>query len=130
LNLGAQDKDGRTPLSIAASEGNIDAVKYLIKYESNMAIRDARNNDALSDARRESRANVVSYLSSIISEEVIHQHCDDFADGLFRKGVQQAIGNFHKRFADLAIKVSSTSNYGSLLTLLGAPKSSTKDYMV
>jgi hypothetical protein len=52
---------------------------------------------------------------------VIHQHCDDFADGLFRKGVQQGIGNFHKRFADLAIKVSSTSNYGSLLSLLGAP---------
>lgn len=62
MRLAAQDKDGRTPISIAASEGNIEAVKYLIKYEANMAIRDARNNDALSDARRESRTNVVSYL--------------------------------------------------------------------
>ena len=121
MQLTAQDKDGRTPLSIAASEGNIDAVKYLIKYEANMAIRDARNNDALSDARREGRTNVVNYLSTIISEEMIHQNCNEFADGLFRKGVQQAIGNFHKRFADLAIKVSSTTNYGSLLSLLGAP---------
>ena len=60
--MAAQDKDGRTPISIAASEGNIEAVKYMIKYEANMAIRDARNNDALSDARRESRTNVVSYL--------------------------------------------------------------------
>lgn len=108
-------------MSIAASEGNIDAVKYLIKYEANMAIRDTRNNDALSDARREGRTNVVSYLSAIISDEMIHQHCNEFADGLLRKGVQQALGNFHKRFADLAIKVSSTSNYGSLLSLLGAP---------
>jgi ankyrin repeat protein len=75
-------------LSIAASEGNIDAVKYLIKHEANMAIRDTRNNDALTDARREGRTNVVSYLSAIISDEMIHQHCYEFADGLLHKGVQ------------------------------------------
>ena len=40
----------------------MNAVKYLIKYDANMAIRDARNNDALSDARRENRENIVSYL--------------------------------------------------------------------
>ncbi len=30
LDINIQDSEGRTPLAIAASEGNIDAVKYLV----------------------------------------------------------------------------------------------------
>ena len=80
--------------------------------KANLSIRDARNNDALSDARREKRIPIVSYLKSIVSDQVIHEHCNEFGDGIFRKGVQSAIGNFHKRFADLSIKVGSTKQYG------------------
>ena len=67
----AVDRDGRTPLSIAASEGNLEVVKYLIRYKANLSIRDSRNNDALADARREKRASVVEFLETIISDLVI-----------------------------------------------------------
>ena len=53
------DRDGRSPLSIAASQGHLATVKYLIKEKANYAIRDARNNDALADAKRENRVEVV-----------------------------------------------------------------------
>jgi glutaminase len=86
--VGAVDKDGRNLLSIAASEGKLEAVKYLISNDANLSIRDARNNDALADARREGHTDVVTYLESLISDAVIHEHCSDFADGIFRKGVQ------------------------------------------
>jgi hypothetical protein len=33
-------------------------------------------------------------------------YCSSFSDGIFNKGVLQAIGNFRKRFADLYIKVN------------------------
>jgi len=87
LRVDVTDKDGRTPLAIAASQGHLNAVKYLIREKANYAIRDARNNDAISDAKREGRSNVVEYLESIKSEAVIHEHCSDFAEGLLRKGV-------------------------------------------
>lgn len=56
------DRDGRAPLAIAASQGNLQTVKYLIREKANYAIRDARNNDAIDDAKREGRNNVVEYL--------------------------------------------------------------------
>ena len=53
--VNSYDYDGRTALGIAASEGHIDAVKYLISHGANPLHRDIRNNDALADARRENR---------------------------------------------------------------------------
>lgn len=50
---------------------------------------------------REKRTDVVKYLEAAISETVIEDYCSDFADGILRKGLQQAVGSFHKRFADL-----------------------------
>ncbi len=45
------DYDGRTPLSIAASEGHLELVKYLVNHGSNVLHRDARGNTAIDDAR-------------------------------------------------------------------------------
>lgn len=64
--VNAYDYDGRTALGIAASEGHIDAVKYLISHGANPLHRDIRNNDALGDARRENRQEVIEYLEKIL----------------------------------------------------------------
>lgn len=66
--VNSYDYDGRTALGIAASEGHIDAVKYLISHGANSLHRDIRNNDALADARRENRQEVIEFLEKILQK--------------------------------------------------------------
>jgi ankyrin repeat protein len=66
--VNAYDYDGRTALGIAASEGHIDSVKYLISHGANPAHKDVRNNDALGDARREGRTEVIEYLEKVLKK--------------------------------------------------------------
>ena len=66
--VNSYDYDGRTALGIAASEGYIDAVKYLISHGANPLHRDIRNNDALADARREDRQEVIEFLEKILQK--------------------------------------------------------------
>jgi ankyrin repeat protein len=56
-------------LNVAASEGNLRAVKYLMTHGANPLHKDKRNNDALADAKRENRSEVVAYLKSVIEEK-------------------------------------------------------------
>jgi glutaminase len=74
-NVNGQDYDGRTALGIAASEGHLDVVKYLISKGADVNIRDARGNDALGDARRENRTDVIDYLEN---EALINVYCLKF----------------------------------------------------
>jgi len=60
------DYDGRTALSIAASEGHIDAVKYLVTHGANILHLDCRGNTALDDARREGHKDVVDWLENFL----------------------------------------------------------------
>ena len=54
---------------MAASEGNLDAVKYLVTHGADVFHRDVRNNDALEDARRQNSSEVVAYLESVIKHK-------------------------------------------------------------
>jgi glutaminase len=59
------DYGGRTALCIAASEGHIDAVKYLVVHGANIAHRDSRGLNPIDDAQREDRQLVLKYLTQI-----------------------------------------------------------------
>ncbi len=50
--VNAYDYDGRTALGVAASEGNFEAVKYLVTHGANPFHKDFRNNNAFDDAKR------------------------------------------------------------------------------
>ncbi|TNV87946.1 hypothetical protein FGO68_gene6125 [Halteria grandinella] len=118
-NVNGQDYDGRTALGVAASEGHLEAVKYLVQKGADLSIKDARGNDPLGDATRENRTETIEYLSSIINESLIRDFCSEYEDGLLQKGMKQAIGIFLKKMADLQIAVANDKmNYTTLLSLL------------
>lgn len=74
-----------------------------------MNIEDVRGNTPLDDAKRSNMKDVVSYMNGIITDKVIINYCSEFSDGLLRKGISLAIGDFRKRFSDLYIKTTSLS---------------------
>jgi hypothetical protein len=76
-------------------------VKYLVSKGADLSIKDGRGNDPLADARRENRTATIQYLSSIINESLIRGFCSQYHEGLLKQGMQQAVGNFHKKLADL-----------------------------
>ena len=49
------DYDGRTALGIAASEGHLQMVRYLVTHGADVDHKDVRGNNALADAKRENR---------------------------------------------------------------------------
>ena len=104
---------------MAASEGHLDTVKYLISKGANVNIKDARGNDALADARREKRTEVINYL---VNEALILVYCLNFEQGLFEKGIQQVIGIFNRKFADVEILINEAKSPTQLYSLLGPKK--------
>jgi ankyrin repeat protein len=67
-DMHVQDRDGMTPLHIAATHGHLDLVEELVKKGSKILaeMRDGRT--PLDCARNHSQTNVIAYLESVILE--------------------------------------------------------------
>jgi ankyrin repeat protein len=87
------DYDGRTALHLGGSEGQLNIIKYLSNKVKNLLVTDARRNDPLDDAMRGNFTDSVNYLVGILAS-LRNDTCIKFANGLFEKGAQQAIGSF------------------------------------
>lgn len=72
---------------IAASEGKLEAIKFIINQNGDPSSEDARGNNMLKDAKRENRTQTMSYLRNVYSEALIKHYCDDFLEGLINKGI-------------------------------------------
>ena len=66
--VNSYDYDGRSALGLAASEGNVEAIKYLLAHGANPRLKDARGNDALADATRENRAEAIAVLQDAVNK--------------------------------------------------------------
>ena len=62
--MSACDYDGRTALHLAASDGQIDAAKYLLAHDHPIHVLDRWNSTPLDDARREKRDAVVELMAT------------------------------------------------------------------
>jgi glutaminase len=70
------DNDSRTGLHIAASNGDIKVVKFLLKMKANPMIRDKWGNTAIDDARKNDHRHIVELLEKYVKEHNII-HCVD-----------------------------------------------------
>ena len=62
--ISAQDYDNRTALHLAAAEGNLEAVKYLVAHNHPINVRDRWGATPLDEAHREGREDVINFLTS------------------------------------------------------------------
>jgi ankyrin repeat protein len=63
------DYDGRTALGVAASEGHLQMVRYLVTHGADVDHCDVRGNNALADAQREKRCALLysSCFTAVLS---------------------------------------------------------------
>ncbi|TNV87923.1 hypothetical protein FGO68_gene15699 [Halteria grandinella] len=112
------DIHGRTTLHIATAEGNLNMVRLLIAYGADINYLDKRGNEPKIDTILGGYQPVYDLINGIQSDTIVKTYCTAFANGVFKKGFQQAKGAFHKKFTDLMLLINSTDNYVRRTTLV------------
>ena len=67
IHVNASDYDKRTAVHIAASEGNVAALKLLVEAGADLSLEDRWGNTAKSEAEKAKSARVLAYLDSLNS---------------------------------------------------------------
>jgi ankyrin repeat protein len=65
IHVNASDYDKRTAVHIAASEGNVAALKLLVEAGADLSLEDRWGNTAKSEAEKSKSAQVLVYLDSL-----------------------------------------------------------------
>ncbi len=65
IDINAGDYDRRTPLHIAASEGNLTAVKVMVEAGADLSVKDRWDNSIHDEAKRINSVKVIEYLKSL-----------------------------------------------------------------
>ena len=100
INLSLPDYDRRTPLHIAASEGNVEITEFLLKFGSNLHVRDRANDTPLNNAINGGHEDVIRLLINCGAHlNMSKVDLGELLCFLARKGDQQKVSfNFLKSY--------------------------------
>jgi ankyrin repeat protein len=67
IQVNASDYDGRTAGHIAASEGNVAALRVMVEFGADLTLKDRWKNTALDDAKRVNAGQLLEFLKILES---------------------------------------------------------------
>lgn len=129
VDLDVKDFSGRTPLHVAASEGNTEIAAFLIGKGVSVTGVDSRGEDPRTGAFNSGNVEEYDLINSVISSQIVRENCKTFSNSIFKNGMGQAMGAYHKKFQDTLIKVNSTDNYYKRLTLISGDRFNPMKYI-
>ena len=75
VNLNATDGLGRTALYVAASQGHLHTVEYLLTNKADASMKDIHANTPLNDAVRNKHDAVAAYIRNVSNTKVFLRFC-------------------------------------------------------
>merc|ERR1712072_378183 len=80
VNLNSADYDGRTPLHLAASEGHVELVQWLLKQNVNVAPIDRFGFTPADDAARHKHKSIAKLLKKAATKQAAEDASDESSD--------------------------------------------------
>ena len=65
IEVNAYEYDGRTACHIAASEGNVAALRVMVESGADLTLKDRSKNTVLDDAKRVNAAQLLEFLKTL-----------------------------------------------------------------